>query len=205
MTSPSRSAGTLAPEPVRLPRSLSPVLPAHNEDANIGIVGARLLREDQAFWNDGLDIDGDGDLWDIRPIRAGFPRGFAPPQPVRHVAGVSPGCIAVRRSVLERCDGFSQRYLSSDYSVADLCLAAAAGGFMTCLTSEPSVFRLDPPGNKHRGTEMLDPGMEIDRRLLERRWRPRPELAARVHDACSPRGTEGTRPVGAAPADASAA
>jgi hypothetical protein len=43
--------------------------------------------------------------------------------------------------------------------------------------------------------------MEIDRRLLERRWRSRPKLAARRHDACS----ESNRPAGAASAEASAA
>ncbi|MGZ8410295.1 MAG: hypothetical protein ACXWVS_10315, partial [Hyphomicrobium sp.] len=170
-------------------------------DANIGIVGARLLRQDQALWNDGLAIGGDGDFWDIQPVRAGFPRGFAPPQRVRHVTAVSPGCIAVRRSVLESYDGFSERYLSSDYSVADLCLGAASAGFKTCLTSEPTLFRLDPPGNERRASEALDPRVEIDRRLLERRWRSRPKLAARRHDACS----ESNRPAGAAFADASAA
>lgn len=174
-------------------------------EANMGIVGARLLREDQALWNDGLDIDDDHDFWDIRPVRAGFPRGFAPSQPVRDVAGVSPGCIAVRRSVLESCGGFSQRYLSFDYSLADLCLAAAAAGFKTGLTSEPKVFRLDPPGNERQGPEALDPRMEIDRRLLERRWRPWPQRAGRVQDACPPHGAEGAPSAGAAPAEASAA
>ncbi|MGZ8409008.1 MAG: hypothetical protein ACXWVS_03625 [Hyphomicrobium sp.] len=170
-------------------------------DANIGIVGARLLREDQALWNDGLDI-GDNDLWDIRPIRAGFPRGLAPSQPVRHVTGVSPGCIAVRRSVLESCGGFSERYLTADYSVADLCLGAASAGSKICLTIQPTLFRLDPPGHERQGTEALDPTIEIDRRLLERRWRSRPELAAPVDGACD---TEGARSAGAASAGARAA
>jgi hypothetical protein len=171
-------------------------------EANIGIVGARLLREDQALWNDGLDIGGDHDVWDIRPVRAGFPSGFASARPIRPVAGVSPGCIAVRRTVLESCGGLSQRYLSLDYSLADFCLAAAAGGFKTCLTSEPTLFRLDPPGNERRGTKSLDPKREIDRRLLECRWRHRSE---RVHDVCSLRSLESARPATAAPADASAA
>jgi hypothetical protein len=40
--------------------------------ADVGIVGARLLREDQALWNDGIDIgNGSEGQWDIRPIRAG--------------------------------------------------------------------------------------------------------------------------------------
>ena len=143
--------------------------------ADVGIVAARLLREDHALWNDGLGIGSDRDVWDIRPIRAGFPRGFAAASRLRQVTGVSPGCIAIPRSVLERCGGFSQRYLSSDYSVADLCLTAAAAGLRTCLTTEPALFRLDPPGDKRLGREALDldPRAEIDRRLLERRWRTR--------------------------------
>jgi hypothetical protein len=171
-------------------------------DANIGIIGARLLREDQALWNDGLDIGNDRNVWDIRPVRAGFPPGLTPFQPVRHVAGISPGCIAVRRSVLESCGGLSQHYLSLDYSLADLCLAATAFGFKTCLTSEPTLFRLDPPGNERQESAVLDPKREIDRRLLERRWRPRPE---QMHDPCSRHSRESARQPGAASADARAA
>jgi hypothetical protein len=171
-------------------------------EANIGIVGARLLREDQALWNEGLDIGDHHDVWDIRPVRAGFPPGFAPFQPLQPVAAISPGCIAVRRSVSESCGGLSQHYLSLDYSLADLCLAATALGFNTCLTSEPTLFRLDPPGNERQGTAVLDPKREIDRRLLERRWRPRPQ---RMHDACSLRNPEGARQPGAASADVRAA
>jgi hypothetical protein len=171
-------------------------------DANIGIVGTRLMREDQALWNDGLDIGDDHEVWDIRPVRAGFPPGFAPFQPVRRVAGISPGCTAVRQSILESCGGLSQHYLSLDYSLADLCLAAAALGFKTCLTSEPTLFRLGPPGNERQGSAVLDPEREIDRRLLERRWRPWPE---QMHDPCSRHSREGAWQPGAASADARAA
>ncbi len=142
--------------------------------AKLGIIGARLVREDHALWNDGLNIGLDRGAWDIHPIRAGFPRALTAtgriPRPVR---GVSPGCIAMLRSVFTICGGFSQRYLSLDHSLADLCLTAAAAGFETRLTAEPTLFRLDPPATNDHERLALDPRAEIDRRLLERKWRSR--------------------------------
>lgn len=168
--------GTVVPE---RPAWLAALTRQLGRRATIGIVAGRLMREDQTLWNDGLAIGSDRDAWDIHPIRAGFPRGLAITPRLRRVAGVSSGCIAMTRSVFETCGGFSPHYLSLDYSVADFCLTAAAAGLTTWLTGAPAFFRLDPPEGERPGREALDPDRyaEIDRRLLERRWRARLEAA----------------------------
>jgi hypothetical protein len=109
-------------------------------------------------------------------------RGEDGAAPVGSVAGVSPDCIAMSRSVLAECGGFPEHYLSLAYSVADLCLTAAAAGFKTCLTSEATVFRLDPFEDQDRRREAARAGAETDRRLLEQGWRARLEHGAAARD-----------------------
>lgn len=154
----------------------------------IGIVAARLLGEDGTLWNDGLEIGrsneehgGQHRLLDIHLVHPGLPWRSAAAPAARQVAVVSSDCLAVSRSLLQRCGGFSRHYLTSAYGIADLRLSAAAAGFKTCLTSEATLFRLDPSGVTGRGREMADPAAEHDRRLLERRWRRRLDAIAPAH------------------------
>lgn len=145
-----------------------------------GIVGGRLLRDDRTLWNDGLSIGfrnedpGDKhDSWDLHPIHAGSPCRYATGVSVKEVAAVSPECIALPRSIIERCGGLSRRYMTSDYWLADFCLTAAAAGFKTCLATEATVFRLGSAGLPGRLHGLANPAVERDRLLLERRWRHR--------------------------------
>ena len=170
------------------PAWLSTLTRPLERDGTVGIVAARLLREDGTLWNNGVDLGycgmglgGKHRVWDIHSGCAEVPCPSAPAPARKSVTAVSPDCIAVARSVLQRCGGFSSRYRTSSYGIADLCLSAAVAGYKVCLTSEATLFRLPLSAGTACGGGAADPERERDRCLLERRWRDRLRAVVPAH------------------------
>jgi hypothetical protein len=67
--------------------------------------------------------------------------------------------------------GFGEDYLLESSVVADLCLKVGARGLDVWRLPEPSVFRFGDARSTPDSAAAARARCELDRRLLERRWR----------------------------------
>lgn len=136
-----------------------------------GIVSAQVLHPDHSLVTAGtLVAQDDGGRWRLRRLLAGFPRDYAPASVAGRVDAVSPDCFALSRALLHELLASAGTYLLEESAVADLCFQAAARGEEIWRLPEPAAFRLAAAGRT--GTEAQSAArLELDRRLLERRWR----------------------------------
>ncbi|HEX2113919.1 MAG TPA: hypothetical protein VHM01_05895, partial [Alphaproteobacteria bacterium] len=130
-----------------------------------GVAGPRLMREDCSLASAGLDFATDAEgRWDAGPLLRGFPCDFPVASTAARVGALALGCIVMRRSVFEMVGGFADDYLDSLRQAADLGARVSAHGFEVWRTATPALFDFT--------TERTSPLVaEIDRRLLEQRWR----------------------------------
>jgi hypothetical protein len=130
-----------------------------------GVAGPRLMREDCSLASAGLDlaIDAEG-RWDATPLLRGFPCDFPAAAAAARVGALALGCVVMRRSVFEMVGGFAEDYLDPLRQAADLGARASAHGFEVWRTATPALFDF--------AADRTSPLVaEIDRRLLEQRWR----------------------------------
>lgn len=135
-----------------------------------GIVAAQSLHPDHSLTSAGAVIGCDDQgLWRVHPLLAGFPRDYAPAAMASRVDAVSAECFVLSRALLLEVRGFTGDYLLETSVVAELCLQAAARGREIWRLPEPAVFRLAGPTAEDEAQSAAR--RELDRRLLERRWR----------------------------------
>lgn len=136
-----------------------------------GIVSAQVLHSDHSLVAAGTLVAHDeGDQWRLRRLLAGFPRDYAPASVAGRVDAVSPDCFALSRALLHELPASAGTYLLDESAVADLCFEAAASGVEIWRLPEPAVFRLAAPARAEAKAQTAA-RVELDRRLLERRWR----------------------------------
>lgn len=136
-----------------------------------GIVGAQALHPDHSLVSAGaaIALDAQGS-WRLRPLLAGFPRDYAPASVASRVNALAPDCFVLSRALLHELRGYTGDYLTEASAVAELCLQAAARGRECWRLPEPAVFRLGADGGPADDAQSAA-REELDRRLLERRWR----------------------------------
>lgn len=137
-----------------------------------GIVGAASLFPDHSLLSAGRVIGTDSDdRWSLRALLAGFPRDYAPAAAPSRVAAVEPDGLLLRSSLLRELGGFAEDCLLAETAWSDLCLKARARGLEVWRLPDPAVFRLGRE-TVADATSRLATMRELDRRTLERRWRP---------------------------------
>lgn len=137
-----------------------------------GIVGATSLFPDHSLLSTGRVIGTDSEgRWSLRPLLAGFPRDYPPAAAPTRVAAVEPNGLLLRCSLLRELGGFAEDCLLSETAYSDLCLKVRARGQEVWRLPDPAVFRL---GRETVADTIsrLATMQELDRRTLERRWRP---------------------------------
>ncbi|MFZ1416155.1 MAG: hypothetical protein WAS73_16485 [Defluviicoccus sp.] len=160
-----------------------------------GLVGARILFEDQSLAHAGADLSLDErGAWAVQPRLAGFPRDFAGATGAGPVPVVSSACLMMQRALFEDVDGFSDDYLRQTYADADLCFKVRSTGAAVWHAADVIVFAL---GDRHGLSE--DAGglpLLLDRRRLTCRWRGQVDLGDDAGDepAAADDGTDGRRP-----------
>lgn len=92
-------------------------------DEGTGVVGAKLLYEDNAIQHAGLHfIQDHTGKWFNHHYFKGFPRHFADANAEREVPALTGACLVAGRKTFEAVDGFTEDYVIGDYEDSDLCL-----------------------------------------------------------------------------------
>ena len=160
-----------------------------------GLVGARILFEDQSLAHAGADLSLDErGAWAVQPRLVGFPRDFAGAAGAGSVPVVTSACLMAHRALFEDLGGFSDDYLRQTYADADLCFKVRSTGAAVWHAADVIMFAL---GDRHGLSEGAGglPSL-LDRRRLTRRWRGQVDLGDDTADepAVADDGTDGRRP-----------
>jgi hypothetical protein len=144
-----------------------------------GLVGTRLMREDHSLAAAGAEFAPDGDgRWDVKRLYQGFPCDFDDAGEATPVAVLPFGCLATRRSMFELAGGFAKDYFTTLRQAADLSARIRSHGFEIWRAAEPLLFDL---GIEER-IAPRDIRTELDRRLLEQRWRAAASTAVQADE-----------------------
>ncbi len=150
-----------------------------------GLVGTRLMLEDHSLAAAGAEFAPDvHGQWDAKRLYQGFPCDFDAAAEAAPVAALPFGCLATRRSMFELAGGFAEDYFTTLRQAADLAARIRSHGFEIWRASEPMLFDF---GTEER-IAPRDIRAELDRRLLEQRWREAVSAAAQAGD--QPASTE---------------
>jgi hypothetical protein len=133
-----------------------------------GLVGARLAREDHSLAAAGAEFaPGASGDWDVTRLYQGFPCDFDAAVEAAPVATLPSGCLVIRRSMFDLAGGFAEDYFTPLRQAADLGARVRSHGFEVWRAAAPMLLDL---GTDER-LAAHDVRAELDRRLLEQRWR----------------------------------
>ena len=144
-------------------------------DANVGLVGAKLVYPDGRLqeaggiiWNDASGCNyGRGD--DPRKSEYGF---------VREVDYCSGACIMVRRELWERFGGFDARYAPAYYEDTDLAFAIRQAGYKVMYQPAAEVVHHEGVSNGTVTSDGVKKFQAINREKFRNKWR---EVLAKDH------------------------
>jgi GT2 family glycosyltransferase len=125
---------------------LEQMIDTYTELDTPGILGARLLFEDNTIQHDGLmyqKIKQYGPLWLIEHPAKGLPDWMAPSEGVREIPSVTGACMLMRTSLYQELNGLDESYVLGDFEDSDLCLKALQAGYKNYINSDISLYHLE--------------------------------------------------------------
>jgi GT2 family glycosyltransferase len=163
-------------------RWMSRLRAAATRQRHIGVVGPKLLFEDDSLQHAGLyygrELTG---RWLNRHFYKGYPRDYAPANVPRAVPGVTGGCMLMERALFERLGGLSEDYIIADYEDSDLCLRLFEAGRACWYEPAVELYHLERQSvAKHEGY-MRSVVSEYNRSLHQSRWEGLMEEVMRRH------------------------
>ena len=111
-----------------------------------GVLGARLLFEDNTIQHDGLmyqKLKQYGPLWLIEHPAKGLPDWMSPSEGVREIPSVTGACMLMRTDIYQELHGLDESYVLGDFEDSDLCLKALQAGYKNYINSDISLYHLE--------------------------------------------------------------
>lgn len=112
-----------------------------------GIVGARLLFEDESIQHDGMApmtlAEYPGILFNDHP-RKGWPKDLSPYQSaVAPCSMITAACWVMKKALFEKLGGFAPEYVLGDFEDSDLCLRAQELGKKNYIRRDVELYHLE--------------------------------------------------------------
>ncbi|HGG58858.1 MAG TPA: glycosyltransferase family 2 protein [Gammaproteobacteria bacterium] len=133
------------------PLWVSKMLKAYNELDNPGIIGARLLFEDNTVQHAGLaymqfpqggEFHFNGMWWIDHPSK-GLPQSMVETRGTTSVPAVTGACMLVAKSIYNEVGGMDESYILGDFEDSDLCLKINNAGYTNYLLDDLILFHLE--------------------------------------------------------------
>jgi O-antigen biosynthesis protein len=158
---------------VAQPGWLGALVDTADADADVGIVGPKLIYEDGRLQDAGGIVFADG-------TTRNYGRNGCPSAPefnrVRDVDYVSGCCLLVRSDLWSRVGGFDESYAPAYYEDVDLAFAARREGFRVVYQPSAVVVHFDGVSHGHDATVGAKRFLEINAQTFLSKW---PEVAGR--------------------------
>ncbi len=125
---------------------LDEMLATYSKVETPGILGARLLFEDNTIQHDGLmyqKLKQYGSLWLIEHPAKGLPDWMSPSEGVKEIPSVTGACMLMRTSLYQELNGLDESYILGDFEDSDLCLKALKAGYKNYINSDISLYHLE--------------------------------------------------------------
>lgn len=123
----------------------------HATQADVGIVGAKLLYEDRTLQHGGVVIGLQGlAIHSFRDLGEHEPGYMGLANRDREISVVTGACLAVRRAVFEEIGGFDEA-LAVAFNDVSLCLAAIEAGYRNIYVAQAALIHLE---SKSRGFDL---------------------------------------------------
>lgn len=139
--------------------------------ADIGVVGPKLLFEDDSLQHAGLyfgrDLKGQ---WFNHHYFKGYPRDFAPANVARAVPGVTGAVLMIKRDVYEKIGGFSEDFVIGDYEDSDLCLKIRKAGLQIRYVPQAELYHFERRSIQQHAGYMRGVASELNRLTHATRW-----------------------------------
>jgi GT2 family glycosyltransferase len=125
---------------------LADLLSVFEKQKKIGILGARLLFEDETIQHDGLKyhkLPSFQNLWLIDHPGKGLPEWLTTNNQVRKVSSVTGACMLMKKATYQELGGLDECYVLGDFEDSDLCLKALKAGYENYIDSSTSLYHLE--------------------------------------------------------------
>ncbi|MFC3093092.1 glycosyltransferase [Alteromonas sediminis] len=114
-----------------------------------GIVGARLLYEDDTIQHDGMApmtvAEYPGLFFNDHP-KKGWPKHLVAvpePEPVSKMALLTAACWVMKKALFEEVGGFAPEYILGDFEDSDMCLKVLAKGYTNYMDHGAELYHLE--------------------------------------------------------------
>jgi len=125
---------------------LADLISVFNKKKNVGVLGARLLFEDETIQHDGLEyqkLPSFEELWLIDHPGKGLPEWMARDCGVYEIPSVTGACMLIKKKTYETLGGFDESYILGDFEDSDLCLKALQSGLKNYIDTNTSLYHLE--------------------------------------------------------------
>ena len=156
------------------PGWLETLIEFYDSSESIGIVGPKLLYDDQAIQDAGVVFSRDHfpeALWSAVHLFKGLPGRLEEATVARCVPSLSGACMVIDRALFEKIGRFSAAYAGGDLEAADLCLRCREMGYESWCLPSAELFHLEGASQQPGSGWRRNPWTQLyDRWLLTRRW-----------------------------------
>jgi hypothetical protein len=130
----------------------------YESSPDIGVVGPKLLREDDSIASAGVEfvLRRASSRWQRNLPLAGLARGLAAANSPRRVQGLLDSCLLVGAADFRASGGFTELYLGENDEGTDLCLRLATAGQETWYCPEAELYLLDRPDSPSKPSPVRD-------------------------------------------------
>ena len=125
---------------------LERLIEVYTQDKEIGVLGARLLFEDNTIQHDGLEYFKSPQyqsFWLIDHPSKGLPVSLAEPELLKQVDSVTGACLMISKNLYHEVEGLDESYAYGDFEDSDLCLKVLSLGFKNYIDKRVNLYHLE--------------------------------------------------------------
>lgn len=125
---------------------LTRMINAYKKNKNTGVLGTKLIFEDDTIQHNGLSYHQSpqfGDLWLVDHPGKGLPQWLIDQQDHSEVPAVTGACMLISHQIYNKLNGLDESYILGDFEDSDLCMKALQAGYKNYLLGSETLYHLE--------------------------------------------------------------
>lgn len=150
---------------------ITKIIDFYQSSEHIGIVGTKLLYEDNSLQHAGMFFARTTfPFWINLHYYKGLPENYPPAQHTKAVPAVTGACLTIAKELYERVGGLTTDYIIGDFEDSDLCFKCRELGYENWYLADVSLYHLErqsvPLNLAYNGSL----AWQLNGRLHQERW-----------------------------------